>query len=225
MEIIYEDNDVVVLNKPSGIAVHAGVKTGSTVAHWLIEKYPEIKDVGEKGRPGIVHRLDKGTSGVLITAKTQEAYKWLKEQFKGRQTKKIYWALVHGQIERPQGLIELPIGRSPRHRLRRTTQFTPTSKAALTEFKIIKQFKDYTLIEACPFTGRTHQIRVHLAAINHPVAGDATYITKPYRQKNAKVPRLFLHAKKLEIILPSGKKHDFETQLPRELESFLKELD
>jgi 23S rRNA pseudouridine1911/1915/1917 synthase len=225
MQIIYEDKDVLVINKPAGINVHTGVKTGETISDWFVKRYPESKNVGAVGRAGIVHRLDKETSGVLILAKTQKALEWLKKQFKARETKKFYLALVHGQVERAEGLIDLPIGRSPKNRLRRTTQLRSNSRSALTEFKIIKQFKEYTLVETRPFTGRTHQIRVHMAAINHPVVGDKLYMSKPYRKKDKNIPRLFLHAKKLKITLPSGKKETFEEPLPLDLEAFLKRLD
>ena len=224
MEILYEDKDVLVLNKPAGIAVHKGVGTGHTVADWLVGKYPKIEDVGDSERPGIVHRLDKMTSGVMVVAKTQSAFDDLHEQFKAREVKKEYLALVHGRVERDHGEITLPVGRSPKVRIKRTVGMVPGARSAITMYVVEKHFRDHSLVRVRPFTGRTHQIRVHLAAINHPIVGDKLYMTKPYR-KLAQPDNLFLHAQRLGVRLPIGTKTVFEAPLPHWFQDFLKTLD
>ncbi len=223
IKIIYEDKDVLVINKPAGLTIHAGVKTEKTLVDWLLEKYPEIKNVGEDpARPGIVHRLDKDTSGVMIVAKNQPAYDWLKNQFKNRLVKKTYIALVRGLVEKDFGTINLPISRSLKKRIRQTTKTTAASRAAITEYKVIKRLQDLnlTLVEAYPFTGRMHQIRVHFKSINHPLAGDKIYTTKKYKDFE-KFPRLMLHAQKLKIVLPGSIEKIFEAELPEDFKNYI----
>lgn len=232
MEIIYENKDILVLNKPAGTVVHSGVKTGKTIVDWLLKMRPTIKGIGDSQRPGIVHRLDKNTSGVLLVAKTNPMYNFLKKQFKQRLVQKTYLALVYGQMEKETGKINLPIGRSPKNRIKQTTKPTINSRPALTEFKLIKRFSNFSkvkdgfsLIEVKPFTGRTHQIRVHLAAINHPLVGDRLYITKPYRPAVDIFKRPWLHAWKIKISLPQNKEKEFEAPLPADLKQFLASLE
>ncbi len=214
--VIYEDKDVVVINKPAGIVVHPGVANEqATVASWFISKHPEIADVGDDpNRPGIVHRLDKDTSGVLILAKTQEAFKHLKQRFKKHRVRKEYLALVFGAPKATEGRINQPLARSRRNPLRRAID--PEGKPAITEWEIEKKLNDkVTLLKAFPLTGRTHQIRVHLHFLGHPIVGDNLYTFKRQRPPQG-VSRQLLHAEKLTIELPSGKRKSFTAPLPED---------
>jgi len=227
--IIYEDNDILVLNKAPGILVHGE----NSIVDWLVKKYPNIKSVGEDPeRPGIVHRLDKDTSGILLIAKNQKSFEYLKEQFKNRKIKKTYLVLVYGKLKTESGLIDLAIGKSKKDFRKKTClpAGRATQKAigkireAVTEYKVLKRFNNFTLVEAYPKTGRTHQIRVHLKAIGHPVVCD-----KLYGSKKQKCPlglnRHFLHASSLEFNLPSGGRIKLEADLPQDLQNTLNMLD
>lgn len=243
--IIYEDNDILVLNKPTGLITHPKNvnDTQDSVTGWLIEKYPKLKNVGEPfiasskeiPRAGVVHRLDKDTSGLLIVAKNDAAFFYLKDLFQERNIKKYYLALVEGRPKKSKGIISVPLGRIG---LKRTTKIVGNKlidkKEAETEYKVVKEFLDFTLLEVAPRTGRTHQIRVHLNSIGHPVAGDPIYGFK----KSSPPPglkRLFLHAYKLEFVAPSfakasegkpdGKRIILETDLPGDLQKVLNELE
>jgi len=236
IKIIYEDNDVIVIEKPAGIAVHPRqTKTGaplinelnSTLVSGLIALYPLLANVGDnpKIRPGIVHRLDKDTSGLMVVAKNNFAFDWLKKQFKERKVIKEYLALVVGKLKEKRGIITKSISRAKDFRKRTTllSRITPNilrgfsqKKEAETYYKTIKEFKDYTLIKAKPKTGRTHQIRVHLASIGHPIAGDKLYGFK--RQKKPMgLERQFLHASYLKFSTPNGKILEFKSKLPKDL--------
>jgi len=218
VKIIYEDKDVLAINKPAGLLVHGP----NSLVDWLLKKYPEIKDVGEDSiRPGIVHRLDKDTSGVLLVAKNQKAFEYLKEQFQNRKIKKKYIALVEGNIKDSNGIIDLPIGKSKKDFRKKssTGKIVGKIREAITEYKVLKRFKNFTLVEVFPKTGRTHQIRVHFKAINHPVAGDKLY----GRQNN--LNRQFLHASSLEFNLPNGARIKLEADLPEDLKNFLNMLN
>lgn len=224
LDILYEDNDVMVINKPAGLLVHE-TETDSepTLVDALIAHDPAIEDVGDKReRAGLVHRLDKATSGVLIVAKTQTAFEHLKTQFKNRKTIKHYTALVVGIMEKPHDTINFPIGRSKitgRMAARPTSQ---EGRVAITHYDVIEQFPHHALLNVKIDTGRTHQIRAHMFAIGHPVVGDTLY-----RQKG-KTPmdigRLFLHARELIIELPSGERKTFTVPLPKELEKVLNDI-
>jgi len=217
IKIIYEDKDILAINKPTGLVVHGE----NSLVDWLIKKYPEIKGVGEDPeRPGIVHRLDKDTSGVLLIAKNQKSFEYLKEQFQNRKIKKKYIVLVCGKLKVESGVIDLPIGRSktPLKRLA-SEKARGKLREAITEYKVIKKFDNYTLVEAFPKTGRTHQIRVHFKAIGHPVAGDKLY----GRQNN--LNRQFLHANSLEFNLLNGARIKLEADLPEDLKNFLNMLN
>ena len=228
--IIYEDNDILVLNKAPGILVHGE----NSIVDWLVKKYPNIKSVGEDPtRPGIVHRLDKDTSGILLIAKNQKTFEYLKEQFQQRKIKKKYIALVYGKLKTESGLIDLAIGKSKKDFRKKTTQKAIGKiREAVTEYKVLKRFNNFTLVEAYPKTGRTHQIRVHLKAIGHPVVCD-----KLYGRKKEVCPldlsRHFLHASSLEFNLPasltqggpSGARIKLEADLPRDLQATLTELE
>lgn len=222
MEIIYEDKNFLVLNKPAGVLVHGP----DSLIDWLLKKYPEIKNIGEdKSRPGIVHRLDKDTSGVLLIAKNQEAFEYFKKLFQERKIKKKYIALVCGEIKNNRGVIDLPIGKSKTDFRKKITGGKMVGKIrdAVTEYKVIKRFQGYTLVEVYPKTGRTHQIRAHFKAINHPIVCDWLYGPKksvcPFD-----LSRHFLHANSLEFTDIDGGKIKIEADLSEDLQDVLKEL-
>lgn len=231
IKIIYEDNDVVVINKPSGLSVHPdGKHEEETVSGWMIEKYPESQDVGEPlrlqsgetvPRPGVVHRLDKETSGVMILAKTQVAFEFLKEQFQNREVEKVYNTFVYGVPKEKEGVIDRPIGRSAQDPRKRSAQRGAKGemREAVTRFSVIKEGTDVAFLEVRPKTGRMHQIRVHLKAINHQVVCDKLYA--PKRECMLGFRRLALHARRLTIVLPSGEKREFEAPLPEDFENAL----
>lgn len=228
--VIYEDKDVLAINKPAGISVHGdGVGHGYTVADWVSEHYPELEGVGEpsigKGgepipRPGIVHRLDKDTSGILIIAKTEEAYLFLKKAFKERDIKKTYWAIVHGHLKEKEGIINVPIGRSksdPRRRtaiLKESHRKDKKTREAITKYKVLKEQNETSLVELYPETGRTHQLRVHLRYLGHPVIGDTLYGSGKISLVD--MPRQALHARSLELNLPSGLRVTLLADLPKD---------
>ena len=228
ISIIYQDSDIVAINKPAGIAVHKGVaEKGKTLADWLAEKFPEIKKVGDepKVRPGIVHRLDKDTSGVLVAARNQKTFEFLKYLFQSRNIIKKYLVLVEGDLKNDKGIINLPISRS-RSDFRKklaSERARGESREAVTEYKVLEKFPDYTLVEAYPKTGRTHQIRVHFKAIGHPVVCDSLYggkrMTCPHGLK-----RHFLHANFLEFTTLSGIRLKLEADLPADLSKVLEGL-
>ncbi len=230
-KIIYEDEDFIAVNKSAGLLTHPTEKSDEpTLVDWLIEKYPEIKKVGDfqidsgqaNLRPGIVHRLDKDTSGVLLVARNQKAFEFLKEQFKNRKIKKKYVALVCGRLKSKEGVIDLPIGKSKKDFRRKTSRgkLAGVIRDAVTEYKTKEIFPDYTLVEAYPKTGRTHQIRVHFREIGHPVVCD-----RIYGFKNASCPsalgRQFLHANFLEFESLDGGMIKIEADLPADLNDFL----
>ncbi len=226
-DIIYEDNDLLVINKPAGLMVHpTNVTPNHTLANALVARYPNLLGVGENpSRPGIVHRLDKDTSGLMVVAKTQAAFDYLKKQFLDRAVVKTYLALVEGVFVDKEGAITFPIRPSRQNRSKKVAVLSPFARIqksvrpATTLYRINKQIGDYTLLDVTPKTGRTHQIRVHLAAIQHPVAGDALYGAKA-----TSLTRQFLHASHLQFKKLDGSIMDFESPLPKELAEFLKSL-
>lgn len=229
VEILYEDKDVAVINKPAGIEVHPGmIPSQPTITAWFASRYPNAKNVGEEdGRPGVVHRLDKDTSGVLILAKTNAAFEHLKKEFKNRRAKKEYLALVYGVPTMRKGRITRPIARSPRNPLRRTIAAEPRGdevalrgKPAVTEWQIEKKLNKLTLLRLFPFTGRTHQLRVHLHFLGHPIVGDKLYTFKRQRPP-AGVKRQLLHAESLTVTLPTGKRKSFTAPLPEDFQNAL----
>ncbi len=203
--ILYEDKDCVVINKPAGLLTHSkGVfNSEPTVESWL---RPRLKDISGE-RAGIVHRLDRATSGVMICAKKIKAQQWLQKQFANRKVKKDYVAVVAGHMNSPEALIDMPIERHPRHP--QTFRVGANGKLAQTAFKVLKTNVDRSLIELQPATGRTHQLRVHLAHLHHPIVGDTLY-------RGPKARRLFLHAHKLEITLASRERKIFTAPVPKE---------
>ena len=176
LRVLYEDADILVVDKPAGMVVHpgAGQKSG-TLAHALLAHAPSTAGVGGPRRPGIVHRLDKGTSGLLVVAKSAQAYSALTAELAARKVSRRYLAVVHGEAERSEGVIDAPIGRHPRERTRMAVLPFGRGKRAVTRFRVLERLKGYSYLEAWLETGRTHQIRVHLSHIRHPVVGDTTY--------------------------------------------------
>lgn len=228
LKIIFENENVVVFEKPAGLLVHeASGKDEATVVDALIKKYPAIKKVGDdQRRPGIVHRLDKLASGIMIAAKNQNTFEFLKKQFAERKTQKEYLVLVYGTPGKNSGTISFKLARSKnKGRMVAHPSTSEEGKEAITHFEILQKFKTTTLLAVTIETGRTHQIRTHLRAMNLPVVGDPIY--KKTYMKNIKplsLPRLFLHAHKLTIPLPNGETGRFISPLPKELEEVLKNL-
>jgi 23S rRNA pseudouridine1911/1915/1917 synthase len=223
LSIVYEDSDLMVVDKPAGMIVHpsAGHMRG-TLAHAVLGHDPRIEGVGFEQRPGIVHRLDKETSGLIVVAKNDRAHRDLQRQFKARTVEKTYLALLDGRPPTDRGRIEAPIGRDPRDRKRMGVVPLDLGREAVTEYRVLEKFQAHTLVEARPRTGRTHQIRVHFAFLGCPVAGDTVY-----GRKRSTVPlrRHFLHAAWLAFDLPGGRgRRTFEAPLPSELEAALADL-
>ncbi len=219
--IVYEDRDVVVINKPAGIAVHAGVGiVAGTIADWFHTRYPAAHGVGEdEGRPGIVHRLDKDTSGAMILAKNETAFIHLKKQFKLRRVRKEYLALVFGVPGGKDGRITRPIMRSRKNPMRRAVD--DAGKEAATEWMMEKKFgTSYALLRVMPFTGRMHQIRVHLHFLGYPIVGDQLYTFKRKKQPQG-AHRQMLHAEKLIVLLPNEKHKIFTAPLADDFQAVL----
>jgi 23S rRNA pseudouridine1911/1915/1917 synthase len=221
--IIYEDENVLVVNKPAGMVVHpsAGHSSG-TLVHAALGHSPFLAGIGGKMRPGIVHRLDKNTSGIILIAKNEPAHKWLQEQFKNREVEKKYLALVDGRPISPTGRIIAPIMRDRVNRKKMAIAPEGQGRYAETEYHTIKEFKAHTYLDVHPLTGRTHQIRVHLASIGCPVAGDTTY---GYKNSSIGLERHFLHAYQISIrLLGEQKPRIFQADLTPELLSVLDKL-
>jgi 23S rRNA pseudouridine1911/1915/1917 synthase len=226
LTILYEDADLLVIDKPAGLTVHpaAGVRRG-TLAAALLAYRPELAGVGGPERSGIVHRLDRDTSGLLVVAKNEAARAALTRQWKERQVEKGYLALVHGRLEPPQGVIDAPIGRDPRYRQRMAV--VEGGRAARTSYRVRHHLpagpagrEAYSLVEVTPSTGRTHQIRVHFAALGHPLVGD-----RVYGRPSAVLKRQFLHADRLAFRHPvDGRPLEFESPLPEDLRQALERL-
>jgi 23S rRNA pseudouridine1911/1915/1917 synthase len=221
LDIVYEDDDLLVINKAVGMVVHpAPGHSDDTLVNALLARYPELQGVGDEGRPGIVHRLDKDTSGLLIVAKNGHALTALMEQMQRHEIVKRYVALVEGIVKLDKGSIDAPIGRDARNRQQMTIT-TRESREARTHFRVLERFHTHTLLLLQLETGRTHQIRVHLKAIGHPVVGDATYGSKT-ALKGAKLQRQFLHAYQLQFRQPTtGEMISLEAPLPQDLQNVL----
>jgi 23S rRNA pseudouridine1911/1915/1917 synthase len=219
LNIIYEDDDLLVIDKPAGLPVHpAPGHPSHTLVNALLSHFPHLADISDSMRPGIVHRLDKDTSGVMLVAKNSVAQANLVEQFKARSVAKAYLVLVKGHLTPEDGAIEAPIGRDPGNRKRMAV--VAGGREARTEYRVIRYIGDYTLLEVRPETGRTHQIRVHLSAIGFPVVGD-----KVYGVKSASLSRQFIHACRLGFKLPSsGEYVEFKSELPPDLAQALKDI-
>ena len=209
--IIYEDENIIIIDKPAGLLVHP---TSKKERNTLIDYFPNAR---------LAHRLDKDTSGLLILAKNEKTNDWLKSQFKNRQITKKYIALVHGRLKDKQGIITKTISRSRKRGGSQTTTPIGKRREAITRYKVLKEFEGYTYLEVSPETGRTHQIRVHLASIGHPIAGDEKYKFK--RQPTPEeLKRQFLHASYLKFSLPNGEVKEFHLNLHKDLEKILKNL-
>lgn len=219
--ILYEDTDVLVVDKPPGLTVHpAPGHPNGTLVNALLSHLPALPETDDRLRPGIVHRLDKDTSGVMVIAKTAAAHADLTEQFKSRTVSKTYLVLVKGLLSPQEGAIEASIGRDPSHRERMAVVAESRGREARTQYRVKEYLDGYTLLEVKPETGRTHQIRVHLAAIGYPVVAD-----RVYGVKSDIVPRQFVHAHHLSFNLPSsGKRVEFSAELPADLAEALEEI-
>jgi 23S rRNA pseudouridine1911/1915/1917 synthase len=255
LDVIYEDADLAVVNKPAGMMVHAGsgqsddARSRGTLVNALLYRFKALSSTGGDLRPGIVHRLDKDTSGLIVVAKNDRAHAALAEMFSSRQIKKTYIALVQGTVERARGTINAAVGRDPQRRTRMTAKPQENARAAVTHYEVVRRltnrFGKFTLVRVRIETGRTHQIRVHMASIGHPVVGDTLYCgsghltdqaaaqaatSKAARRKaepeRLKLGRNFLHAARLEFPHPrTGKLLQLEAPLPAELEAFLSRLE
>jgi 23S rRNA pseudouridine1911/1915/1917 synthase len=216
LPVLYEDDDVMVINKPAGVLTHSKgvVSEEFTVADFV---RPHTTDSLDTNRPGIVHRLDRGTSGIIIAAKNPEAKGWLQKQFSERKVKKTYIALVEGHLKQSAARLDLPIERNPSKP--QTFRVGASGKPAETIYSTNQVFNDYSLLRLNPLTGRTHQLRVHMQYLGHPIVGD--YL---YGAKDSKLGRIFLHAAELELTLPSRTRQVFKAPLPADLQTFLKKL-
>ena len=218
LEVIFENEDLLVVNKPAGIVVHPGAGPAqSTLVNALLAHAPELQALSDGDRPGIVHRLDKDTSGLIVVGKNSAAVAFLQRQFKLREVEKVYLALVDGRPPSAAGLIEAPLARSPRQRKRFAVVQSPSSRAAVTKYQTRERFSKHTLLELHPRTGRTHQIRVHLQFLGCPVVGD-----RVYGRKNPSLPveRQQLHAWRLRIKIPGeSSSREFEARIPEDLRS------
>ena len=240
LDVVYEDNDLAVINKPAGMSVHAGSGknesgTRGTLVNALLHRFGALSAPVDELRPGIVHRLDKDTSGLMVIAKSDSAHRDLAKQFAAHQVKKTYLALVHGWLKKAQGTVNAPISRDPVRRARMTTRGTRANRpgrSAVTHWKVLQQIDGqhgkFSLLEVKIETGRTHQIRVHLASLGHPVVGDALY-GAPRKiagyGEPASLERNFLHAAAIQFLHPrTGKALAFEQPLPGELKSFFRRI-
>ena len=223
LDILFENNDLLVVNKPAGMVVHpaAGHVTG-TLVHAVLGYDSEIEGIGGEERPGVVHRLDKDTSGLILLAKNDRAHRWLQDQFRLRAVEKTYLALVDGAPPTPNGRVEAPIGRDPSHRKKMAIMPPGKGREAFSEYKTLEAFEKHTLLEFHPLTGRTHQIRLHCMFLGCPIVGDKIY---GRRKQSLEIDRHFLHAAMLKITLPDGKQSRiFEAPLPEELQEILDSL-
>jgi 23S rRNA pseudouridine1911/1915/1917 synthase len=222
LQIVFENDDLMVVDKPAGMVVHpsAGHQSG-TLVHAILAHAPDLRGVGEERRPGISHRLDKDTSGLIVIAKHDQAMAALQAQFKERTVEKRYLALVDGTPNTSSGRIEAPIGRDPSHRKRMAVVPLSRGRESLTIFHTLERLSRHTLLEVFPRTGRTHQIRVHLAYIGVPIVADRLY---GRRKTSYPLSRQFLHATELTITLPGDERMTFEAPLPPDLQGALDEL-
>jgi len=216
LDIIFENDDLIVVNKPAGMVVHpaAGHSSG-TLVNAVLGYDPDIEGIGGEERPGVVHRLDKETSGLILLAKNERAHRWLQDQFRLRKVEKTYLALVDGKPPTPSGRVETYIGRDPSHRKQMAIVSESRGREAISEYKTVESFANHTLLEFHPLTGRTHQIRLHCAFLGCPIVGDEVYGRK---KSTVKINRHFLHAYRLKIMLPGQNETKlFEAPLPDEL--------
>jgi 23S rRNA pseudouridine1911/1915/1917 synthase len=225
LRVLYDDPDFVAIDKPAGMVVHAGAGVNSgTLVNALLGRFEALSAVGGASRPGIVHRLDRFTSGVIIVAKNDAAHRALAAQFAARQVEKTYLALVHGSLKADSGRIEKPIARDPHHRTRMTSRLAK-GRAAWSEYRVLRRFAGFTLLEVRIGTGRTHQIRVHLSSIGHPVAGDRLYGAPARTTVEPPGGRFFLHAHRIRFEHPfNGRPVEIVSLLPEDLTLWLEQL-
>lgn len=225
LEVVYGDAEVIVVNKPAGMVVHAGAgHHHGTLVNAVLHRFGPLSSINGAWRPGIVHRLDRDTSGLMVIARTDQAHQALAQQFQDREIEKIYLALVHGRMKQPQGRITTPISRDPVRRTRMTARLA-AGRAAFTEYKVLEQYDKFSYLEVRIRTGRTHQIRVHLASLRHPIVGDRLYGAPSAQSGLPPLSRFFLHAHRLGFRLPSsGEWIAVESPLPGELAAFIEAL-
>jgi len=221
LDIVYEDKDVIVINKPQGMVVHpAPGNYKDTLVNALLYHCKDLSTINGIKRPGIVHRLDKDTSGLIMVAKNDKSHNFLAEQLKDKTASRVYVALVHGLVHVKKGVINAPIGRDPKSRVKMAV--VKEGKDAITEFSVLKYYKDFTLIECKLKTGRTHQIRVHMSYIGYPLVGDPLYGPKKLKYGD----KQYLHAKELSFIHPSTKeKVAYYAEMPSYFKDFLERID
>jgi len=226
LEVLYEDEDLVAVNKPAGMVVHAGAGNPSgTLVNALLHRFQTLSSLGGDLRPGIVHRLDRYTSGVILIARTDAAHRSLAAQFSGREVEKVYLALVHGRLAADSGRIDKPIARDPQRRTRMTARLA-AGRPALTSYRVLRRWPRFSYLELRLHTGRTHQIRAHLAAIGHPVVGDRLYGAPARIPGLPALSRFFLHAHRIRFRSPStGRPLTVEAPLAVELEAFLEAVE
>lgn len=223
LDIVYENDELLVVNKPAGMVVHpaAGHASG-TLVNAVLGYDPEIEGICGEERPGVVHRLDKDTSGLILLAKNERAHRWLQDQFRLRKVQKTYLALVDGGPPTPSGRVEAHIGRDIKNRKRMAVVTARRGREAVSEYKTLESFKKHTLLEVYPLTGRTHQIRLHCAFLKCPIVGDAVYGRK---HASLEINRHFLHASRLKIVLPGeNEPRVFTAPLPDDLAAVLELL-
>ncbi|HEX4751086.1 MAG TPA: RluA family pseudouridine synthase [Bryobacteraceae bacterium] len=223
LEILYEDQDVIVVDKPAGMVVHAGAgHHEGTLVNALLHRFDSLSSGSGDLRPGIVHRLDKDTSGVLVVARTDKAHRALALQFRNREVEKVYLALVHGRMKTREGRVTTPIARDPVRRTRMTAKLA-SGRSALTDYRVLEELGLISHLEVTIGTGRTHQIRVHLSSIRHPIIGDRLYGAPAQIPGLPALNRFFLHAHRLRFLSPStGQPISIESPLPPELVEFLR---
>ncbi len=223
LEIIFENEDLLVINKPAGMVVHpaAGHSTG-TLVHAALAHAPQMEGIGGELRPGVVHRLDKDTSGLILMAKNDRTHRWLQDQFRLRKVEKTYLALVDGRPPTPSGIVEAPIGRDPKSRKKMAIVSPAKGRQAESHYSTVESFPEHTLLEVHPLTGRTHQIRLHMAFLGCPVTGDTIY---GRHKPSLPIKRHFLHAARIKIYLRTEKQaRVFEAPLPEELQNQINRL-
>ena len=223
LDIVFENDDLIVVNKPAGMVVHpaAGHSSG-TLVNAVLGHDPDLEGIGGEERPGVVHRLDKETSGLILLAKNERAHRWLQDQFRLRKVEKTYLALVDGKPPTPSGRVEAYIGRDPKQRKKMAIVSEKKGRESISDYTTVEEFDKHTLLEFHPHTGRTHQIRLHCAFLKCPIVGDEIY---GRRTSSVEIGRQFLHAYRLNIILPNETElRQFEAPLPEELERILTDL-
>jgi 23S rRNA pseudouridine1911/1915/1917 synthase len=223
LDIIFENADLMIVNKPAGMVVHpASGHLFGTLVHAALNYAPDMEGVGGEHRPGVVHRLDKDTSGLILLAKNDKAHRFLQDQFRKRSVHKTYYALTDGFPPTPTGRVEAPIGRDPSHRKKMAIVPISRGRESVTEYKVIEKFDQHALIAAYPHTGRTHQIRLHLAFLGCPIVGDRIY---GHRKQLLDADRQMLHAYQIEFILPGDSTPQiFQAPIPEDMNQLLREL-